>query len=164
MPGLHEDLRSPAARWAALLGLVAVAALIAAFVMQYGFDLAPCHLCLLERWPYVVAAVAVAAGLVMRVPRVAMLVFALAMIVGAGIAVYHVGVEQGLFALPDSCIAGERAQSIEQLRQMLQEAPPRCDQVTAQFLGVSLAAWNLVLSLVLAAAGLAGFWTTRARR
>ena len=59
------------------------------------------------------------------------------------------------------CIAGDRAQSIDQLRQMLAHAGPRCDQVTAEFLGFSLAFWNLLLSLGLAVAALVGFWWTR---
>ena len=48
---------------------------------------------------------------------------------GTGLAAYHVGVEQGVLALPESCLAAGRAQSIDELRQMLAEAPPRCDQV-----------------------------------
>jgi disulfide bond formation protein DsbB len=148
-------------RWAAALGVVAILALLSAFVMQYGFGLAPCHLCILERWPYLVAAAAVLAGLLMSVPRAALLAVALAMAVGATIAAYHVGVEQGMFALPESCVAGDRAQSIDQLREMLTHAGPRCDQVTAEFLGFSLAFWNLLLSLGLSVAALVGFWWTR---
>ena len=158
---LRYDL---AARWAAALGVVAIVALLSAFVMQYGFGLAPCHLCILERWPYVVAAVAALGGVLLGYPRTALAVVALCMIVGAVLAAYHVGVEQGVFALPESCIANEQAQSIEELRQMLAAAPPRCDQVTARFFGISLASWNLVLSVVLALAAVLGLWQARTVR
>jgi disulfide bond formation protein DsbB len=149
-------------RWAAALGGVAVMALVSAFVMQYGFGLLPCHLCILERWPYAVGAAAVLVGLLVRQPRLALVIFGLAMLTGSAIATYHVGVEQGTFALPESCLAAERAQSIEQLREMLQTAPPRCDQITAQFFGLSLATWNLLFSLLLVVAAAVGWWTSRA--
>ena len=56
-------------------------------------------------------------------------------------------------------MAGERATSVEELRHMLSEAPPACDQVRFTVLGWSLAAWNLVASLGLAA--LAGYAAAR---
>jgi disulfide bond formation protein DsbB len=69
---------------------------------------------------------------------------------GAGLAAYHVGIEQGWWALPDSCIAGGTAATVEDLRRLLAEAPPACDQVSFAFVGLTLAGWNFVLSLLLA--------------
>jgi disulfide bond formation protein DsbB len=69
----------------------------------------------------------------------------------AGLAAYHVGIEQGWWALPAGCIAGSSAESIEELKRLLAEAPPACDQVGFTFLGLTLAGWNFVASLALAA-------------
>jgi disulfide bond formation protein DsbB len=74
---------------------------------------------------------------------------------GAGLAAYHVGVEQGWWALPAGCVAGAGAESLEDLKRLLAEAPPACDQVSFTFLGLTLAGWNLVASLLLAAFTLA---------
>ena len=55
------------------------------------------------------------------------------------------------WALPGGCIAGVTAESVEELKRLLAEAPPACDQVGFTFLGLTLAGWNLVASLALAA-------------
>ncbi|MFO1068491.1 MAG: disulfide bond formation protein B [Geminicoccaceae bacterium] len=152
-----RTLDRPDIRWALATTAVAAATLAAVLIMQYGFGYEPCHLCIWERWPYLVAGAALAGSCFVKVPRLGLLVAALAFAAGSLLAAYHVGVEEGVFELPGSCLAGEGpAQSIEQLKQMLENAPARCDQVTAAFFGLSLAAWNLVLSVVLTVTSLAG--------
>jgi disulfide bond formation protein DsbB len=84
-------------------------------------------------------------------PRPMLALGALVLLVGAGLAGYHYGIEQGWFALPAGCAAGGDATSVEELRQMLREAPPACDQVRFDVFGLSLAAWNVLASLGLAA-------------
>jgi disulfide bond formation protein DsbB len=88
-------------------------------------------------------------------PRALLALAALVLLVGAGLGVYHVGVEEGWWALPAGCAAGASAQSVEDLRRLLAEAPPACDQVSFTFLGLSLAGWNVVASLALAAYAIA---------
>jgi disulfide bond formation protein DsbB len=135
---------------ALLLALAGGAVLLAALALQYLGGLAPCHLCVLERWPYVAL---VALGLIgwRWRPRALLALAVPVLLVGAGLGAYHVGVEQGWWALPAGCAAGENAQSVEDLKRLLAEAPPACDQVSFTFLGLSLAGWNIVTSLGLAA-------------
>lgn len=152
---------SPAGRWVTAIGLACTLALAAALVLQFAFGFAPCHLCLWERWPYLVAAAAAVGALIVDTPRAALAAMAVILLGGTGLAAFHVGVEQGVFALPETCLAAGRAQSLDQLRQMLIEAPPRCDQVSAQLIGLSLAAWNLALSAALTLAAAIGFVWTR---
>jgi disulfide bond formation protein DsbB len=137
-----------------LLALASAALLLGAFALQYLAGLAPCHLCVLQRWPYVAL---IALGLIgwRWRPRVALVVAALVLLGSAGLAAYHVGIEQGWWALPTSCIAGGTAATVEDLKRMLAEAPPACDQVRFAFLGLTLAGWNFVVSLLLAAFTLA---------
>jgi disulfide bond formation protein DsbB len=137
-----------------LLALVSAALLLGALALQYLAGLPPCHLCILQRWPYVVL---IALGLIgsRGYPRTLLGVATLVLLGGAGLAAYHVGIEQGWWALPDSCIAGGTAATVEDLRRMLAEAPPACDQVNFAFMGLTLAGWNFVVSLVLAAFTLA---------
>jgi disulfide bond formation protein DsbB len=158
----HATLRRPDGRSAAALAVVSLAALVAALILQYGFGFAPCELCLWQRWPYVVSIATLAGGVLLDVPRAALMAASASFALGAGLAGYHIGIEEGLFALPEGCLAAERAQSVEELRQLLAVAPPRCDQATL-LLGWSLAVWNLGLSLALIAAALLAVWWTRSR-
>ncbi|SNB62176.1 disulfide bond formation protein DsbB [Arboricoccus pini] len=143
-------------RLALLIGAAAVLAIAAAFVLQYAGGLQPCHLCILERWPYVAAAAIAFIGAAASKPRLALVLVAVAMATGTLLAAYHVGVEEGLFTLPASCIAGQEAQTIDDLRAQLMTAAPTCDQVKAVWLGLSLASWNALLALGLTLLALIG--------
>jgi disulfide bond formation protein DsbB len=143
--------RLPAPPPTVSLALALVAALLLATVLalQYLAGLAPCPLCIWQRYPHLAV---VALGLIgwRWRPRAILGLIALVLLAGAGIAAYHVGVERGWVALPAGCAAGQGATSVEELRQMLAEAPPACDQVSFTLLGLSLAGWNLAGSLVMA--------------
>lgn len=137
-----------------LLALMSAAILLAAFALQYLGGLPPCRLCIWQRWPYVAL---IALGLIgwRWHPRAVLGIAALVLLGGAGLAAYHVGIEQGWWALPAGCVAGGTAETVEDLRRMLAEAPPACDQVGFTFLGLTLAGWNLVASLLVGAVALA---------
>jgi disulfide bond formation protein DsbB len=143
-----------------LLALASAAILLAALALQYLGGLPPCPLCIWQRWPYVAV---IALGLIgwRWRPRALLGIATLVLLGGAGLAAYHVGIEQGWWALPGGCIAGASAESVEELKRLLAEAPPACDQVGFTLLGLTLAGWNLVASLALAAYAIAaalGSW------
>lgn len=138
---------------------VRVAALVAAasglatgfaFILQHGFGLAPCTLCVWERWPYAVAIVVLTLGLATGRPRAGLAIAAAALAANVGLSAWHVAIEQGWAPLPATCGADVMPDSIEALRAQLAAAPARCDEVTAAFLGLSLAAWNGLLAAGLA--------------
>ncbi len=133
-----------------LLAFIAADILLIVFALEYVADLAPCRMCIWQRWPF---AALIALGLVGALwkPRPALFLTIALMLLSAGLAGYHVGVELGWIALPAGCTVGGEAKSIDELKALLAEAPPSCDQVGFQFLGLSLAGWNLLASLVLAA-------------
>lgn len=127
-----------------------------ALASQYWGGLAPCKLCLYQRWPYAIAiAVSVVALVSPRSIPAGRLVTGLCaalFAVGAGIAFYHAGVEQGWFAGPSSC-AGVAidAGSIEELKRLLEAAPVvRCDEIRWSLFGISLAGYNFIVSAALA--------------
>lgn len=138
----------------------------AALLSQYWGGLAPCELCLLQRWPWsaaiAISLVALFAGSRAALPWVA-LVLALAFATGVAFAFYHIGVEQHWFAGPSACTASSGgAATIEDVRrQILGTAPVLCDRVQWSLFGVSLAGWNLLASLVMAAVCAAVFARTR---
>lgn len=136
--------------------LFSVAALAAAFIAQYGFGLRPCELCLTQRVPYaVVIALALAAlGLKLDVKalRIVLWLCFLAFAIDAGIALYHVGVEQHWWAGPQACTAGSgTVTSIEDLAAMLSKPAdvPQCDKPAWLLFGVSMAGYNLLACLIM---------------
>jgi disulfide bond formation protein DsbB len=144
---------------AAVLGTVLAA--------QYWGGLLPCELCLKERWPWdaavVVAFVAAMAGSRSALPWLALLFVAL-FAAGALLAFYHVGVEQHWFAGPSACTAGATPRTLEALRaQLLHRQAVRCDEPAWTLFGVSLAGWNFLASLAMAALSLAQFLRSRPR-
>jgi disulfide bond formation protein DsbB len=149
--------------------LASVVVLGAALLAQYWGGLAPCELCLKERWPWVAAIaigfVATAQGSRRGLPRVALLL-CLVFAIGSGLAFYHVGVERHWFPGPAACTApAGTPDTLAALKaQLLHQLPVRCDQPAWSFLGISLAGWNLVASLLMAGISLAVFLDLRESR
>ena len=78
---------------------------------------------------------------------------AAAFLIGAGIAAYHVGVEQYWWAGTEACTgaATGSARSVDELRAQIMTAPTaRCDEIAWSLFGVSMAGYNFLFSLVLA--------------
>lgn len=138
-----------------LLAAAGSAALLAgAFAFQYIGGLAPCHLCILQRYPHG-AAVAIGA-VALLIPgtllgRLLPWAGALAALTTAGYGAYHTGVERKWWAGPDTCTSGPIGQlSAKDLLAQIQAAPVvQCDQVAWQMLGLSMASWNMLAALVL---------------
>jgi len=79
-----------------------------------------------------------------------------------GIGVFNVGVEQTWWAGLASCSAGSITgiSTADLLNpDVIVAAPVRCDEIAWVFAGLSMAAWNVAISL-----GLAGIWLLAARR
>jgi disulfide bond formation protein DsbB len=145
----------------ALLLAASVAILGAALASQYLGGLDPCVLCLWQRYPYAVviglAGVGLGLAAVSGMPR-AMLAglagaAALAFLANAGIAGFHVGVEQHWWEGTQGCAAaGGPAGSVEELRRrLLATEVARCDEVAFSLLGISMAGYNLIASVILGA-------------
>lgn len=150
-------LSLPAARPALiLLALASALILAAALVGQYGFGLHPCHLCILQRYPYLgVIGIGIFAAVFLRREkwlRAALLLCVPLLLTGAGIAGYHAGVEAKIFPGPTSCTTDiSQPQTLEEMRAAILNAPlVACDEPLVHFLGISLAGWNLLLYVFLA--------------
>ena len=129
--------------------------------------LAPCPLCLIQRYPhFAVFGLGLAAAVVTggRARMALLALCGLALLVTAGYGVYHVGVEQGWFV--SSCAAPMSGGTIEDIRAQVMAAPlTRCDEVPWSLIGVSLAGWNAIASVAmaaLAALGAVRLWRARA--
>lgn len=148
----------------ALATLGSAALLAGAYAFQHIGGLAPCSLCLWQRWPHAAAVLiglfAVMFGKWRHVRFVPWLGF-LAALSAAGIAGYHTGVERGWWQGPTACsgggIGGASGADLLSLEGPL--GVVMCDEVAWQMGGLSMASWNMLASLALA-----GLWAMAARR
>ena len=146
----------------ALAAAGSAALLLGAFGFQHLGNMAPCELCLWQRWPHAAAVLIGAAALLWaRAAAVLALAGAVAAATTGAIGVYHTGVERGWWQGPDSCTtAPVGGQSADALFEQIMKAPlVRCDEVPWEMLGLSMASWNAI-----AAFGLAAVWLAAARR
>ncbi|MBT3334545.1 MAG: disulfide bond formation protein B [Rhodospirillaceae bacterium] len=138
-----------------LVPLAAVTALALAFIGQYGFELQPCVLCIYQRWPFAIVTVLCLAALTPWLRPAAYWILGLAALVlaiNAGIAVYHVGVEQYWWIGSEACVGKTgTAQTLAELRAQIMATPiTRCDEVAFSLFGVSMAGYNVLFSAGLA--------------
>jgi disulfide bond formation protein DsbB len=128
------------------------ALLLGAFGFQFIGGLAPCKLCLWQRWPHAAAVLIGAVGLAMPRAWVALL-GAAAAATTAALGLYHTGVERAWWEGPTTCTSGDiTGLTPEQLMEQILAAPlVRCDEVPWEMLGLSMASWNAILSLALVA-------------
>ncbi|MEZ0172223.1 disulfide bond formation protein B [Microvirga sp. TS319] len=144
-------------RQAALAVVLAAAATIGgALVFEHVFGYVPCKLCLIQRNPYYVAMPlgVVAALLPPSWTRAGLWLLALIFLVSAGLGAYHAGVEWGFFVGPSDCGGGSGAGAgnVGDFLSQLQNARVvSCTAAAWRFLGLSLAGWNVLISLALAA-------------
>ena len=124
--------------------------LVAALGFQYLGGLAPCQLCVWQRWPHVAAVAVGAAILIFGYPKLAW-AGALAAAASAAIALYHAGVEYKWWKGLEGCSSAplEMKSGAELLDFNTAQSVVLCDEVVWSFLGLSMAAWNGILSLVL---------------
>ena len=147
------------------LAVLATSVLIlgGAFAFQFLGGLQPCELCLWQRYPYAIT-IGLAgigfglarAGAERRLLAVLLALCGLTLLIGAGIAVFHVGVEQKWWEGTSACVGHlSGATSADELRQRLLAAPVvRCDEPAWTLFGISMAGYNAVLALAL---GIASF-------
>ena len=137
------------------LGAISFSMILFALISEYVFGFAPCSLCLIQRYPHILVAVTSVWLIFFRTHNVFLypvntLVMALSIILAS----YHVGVEQSIFQGPQSCSSSNLSLVSEKsaealLKEILNTSVIRCNEVTWSFMGLSMATWNLILSIAL---------------
>nr|WP_315838657.1 disulfide bond formation protein B [Bradyrhizobium prioritasuperba] len=160
--GLESRSAVLAATAIAVIGLATIAG---AWFFQLVLDIRPCPLCLEQRYAYYLAiplAVLVAFVAKQGAARPLLIggfvILALALLANAGLGGYHAGVEWGFWPGPTECTGsavdlGSAGSLLEQLDKV---KVIRCDEVQWRFLGISLAGYNVLISLLMAAFALWG--------
>jgi disulfide bond formation protein DsbB len=153
----------PAVLAAAVIAGVGAATILGAYFFQYVMGLPPCPLCLEQRMAYyvsiplaVIVAIGGVGGTAAKGPRLLLAaglgIVALAMLGNAGLGTFHAGIEWKWWPGPQECSgtvtdlgAGDLLSSLNNLTIV------RCDEAAWRFLGISLAGFNAIISLGLAA-------------
>jgi disulfide bond formation protein DsbB len=150
---------------------IAAATLAGAWYFQLVLDIRPCPLCLEQRYAYYLAiplGALVAFAAAKDAPRAVLLaglvILALAAFGNAVLGTYHAGVEWKFWQGPADCTGpvGNLGSAGNLLARLDTEKVILCDVVQWRFLGLSLAGYNVLISLLMAAIAAWGVVTRRA--
>jgi disulfide bond formation protein DsbB len=133
-----------------------LALMLGAFAFQNIGGMAPCKLCIWQRYPHVIAILLGLLALTFENAKLRTLLIlagAVSTATTAVIGIYHAGVEQGIFEGPTSCTSGsiDKLSADDLLNQIMSAPMVRCDDIPWQLVGISMAGWNAIISLVLCA-------------
>ncbi|CAN7254448.1 disulfide bond formation protein B [Pararhizobium sp. LjRoot235] len=159
-----QPARGLAASLVATFGMAATVGGALAFEHIGGYI--PCALCLMQRTPYywgipigILAIVTSILKLPVWLTRSLLAIIGMLMLVGAGLGVYHAGVEWHFWEGPATCAtsaAGVSTDVGDLLGDLDSKHGPSCTDAALRVLGLSFAGWNVIASLILAAIALRG--------
>ncbi|WP_415320893.1 disulfide bond formation protein B [Candidatus Pelagibacter sp. Uisw_092] len=135
-----------------LILLFCIFALIAAYFIQYVLKHQPCNLCLIERIPYIFSIIVISICLfTKKFEKLSLIILSLIFFSATLIAFYHFGIEQGFIKESLVCDLNNNSEDLskEALLNQLKEAPVSCKDVTFKVFGLSLASFNVFISLLL---------------
>ncbi len=164
----HMKRNEPVQLAAGAVAILGLATILGAWFFQIVMELPPCPLCLEQRYAYyfsiplaLMVLLGSSVGASRKVLFAALAVIALGMLWNAGLGAYHAGVEWKFWEGPRDCsgggltdlgTAGGLLDKLKSIRVV------RCDEIPWSFLGISLAGYNAIISLVLALIAGWGAW------
>lgn len=169
IPAFRPGGANPALTASLLVTVIAAATIAGAWFFQLVLGIVPCPLCLEQRYAYYLA---IPLGLLVvlaargGVPRPLLLaglaILALATLANAGLGAYHSGVEWGFWKGPTDCSGPvvNLGSANDLLSRLDTVKVVRCDEVQWRFLGLSLAGYNVLISLLMAVIAAWGFAAT----
>ena len=132
--------------------IILIFALSAAYYIQYVLKHEPCNLCLIARIPYIISIIIILTCLfTKRFEKLSLIILSMVFISATLIAIYHFGIEQGFIEESLVCNLNNDNDvlSKEALLNQLKEVPVNCKDVTFKIFGLSLATFNIFISLIL---------------
>ncbi len=153
---LLDWMQGDGRRAAVFSALGSAGILAAAYFYQYVIKLLPCALCYMERKPHMaIIGLGLVAALIHK-PKIRaglLALMALAALGNAGLSLFHVGVEQHWWTWESSCTTPNLSTNdLAAARALIFESTVvPCDKAVWWFLGISMAGWNGIISLFMAA-------------
>ena len=127
-------------------------AILGAYFIQYVLGHQPCNLCLVERVPYIFSIIIISICLLThKFEKITLIILSLIFCTATLISFYHFGIEQGFIkeSLVCDLNSSKHELSKEALLNQLKEMPISCKDVTFKVFGLSLATFNIFISLIL---------------
>ena len=137
-----------------LILLLSIFALISAYFIQYVLDHLPCNLCLIERIPYVFSIIIILICLFSnKFEKISLLILSLTFFTATLLSFYHFGIEQEFIneSLVCDLNSSNTELSKEALLNQLKKVSISCKDVTFKIFGLSLATFNIFITLILSA-------------
>jgi disulfide bond formation protein DsbB len=172
IPAFKPAATNPALTASLAVTVIAAATIAGAWFFQLVLGIVPCPLCLEQRYAYYLAiplglliALAARGGAPRPLLLAGLAILALASLANAGLGTYHAGVEWGFWKGPTDCSGPvvNLGSATDLLSRLDTVKVVRCDEVQWRFLGLSLAGYNLLISLLMAAIAAWGFVATAKR-
>ena len=135
-----------------LILLFSIFAIITAYIIQYVLGHKPCNLCLMERVPYIFSIILISICLFSnKFEKITLIILSLTFFTATLLSFYHFGIEQGFITESLVCEMNSESNAIskEALLNLLKEMPVSCKDVTFKIFGLSLATFNIFISLLL---------------
>ncbi len=136
-----------------LILIFSTLSILFAFYVEYILGHKPCNLCLFQRLPYILIIFLIVLLLIFRnFERLIFLFLSIIFLSGALLALYHFGIEQGIFSESFVCKGDDNDGTLnkEEILNQLKIRQISCKDVTFTILGVSLATINTFVSMILA--------------
>ena len=137
-----------------LVLLFSIFAILAAYFIQYVLGHQPCNLCLIERVPYIFSIIIISICLfTQKFEKITLIILSLTFFTAAFLSFYHFGIEQGFIKESLVCDLNSPSGELskEALLNQLKEMPISCKNITFKVFGLSLATFNIFISLILSA-------------
>jgi len=135
-----------------LMLLFSIFSLIAAYFIQYVLGHQPCNLCLIERIPYIISIIIISICLFLKkFEKLSLIILSLIFFSATLLAFYHFGIEQEFIKESVVCDLDVTSTDLskETVLNQLKVMPMSCKDVTFKILGLSLATFNIFISLIL---------------
>ena len=135
-----------------LILLFSIFALLAAYFIQYVLKHQPCNLCLIERIPYVLSIIVISICLFARkYEKFSLIILAIIFFFATLIATYHFAIEQGFIKESLVCDLSSTNTNLtkETILNELKQKTISCKDVTFKIFGLSLATFNIFISLII---------------
>ena len=145
-----------------LVLVFSIFAILTAYFIQYVLGHQPCNLCLIERIPYIVSIMIISICLfTQKFEKITLITLSLTFFAATLLSFYHFGIEQGFIkeSLVCDLNSSNNELSKEALLNQLKEMPISCKDVTFKVFGLSLATFNIFISLILSAITMNNFQT-----
>ena len=145
-----------------LVLIFSIFAILAAYFIQYALGHQPCNLCLIERVPYIFSIIIISIYLfTQKFEKITLMILSLIFFAAVLLSFYHFGIEQGFIkeSLVCDLNSPNNELSKEALLNQLKEMPISCKDVTFKVFGLSLATFNIFISLILSAIIMKNFLT-----